>query len=160
MHIGKQNTNCCPDQKTGNEEMLSTNIEKYLGDILSCDGKVDANIEERYNKGIGIVNQILSILKEISFGEFYFEMAILFRQSMLLNSILCNTEVLYGLKKYHIEKLEAVDKYFWRKVFQCQVSTPTEVYFMETNTIHIRHVIMSRRLMYYGTSYRWRILSL
>ena len=77
--------------------MLSTNRDKYLRDILTFDGKVDANIEERYNKGIGIVNQILSILKEISFGEFYFEMAIIFRQSMLLNIILCNTEILYEL---------------------------------------------------------------
>ena len=79
MHIGKKNSNCCPDLKTGNEIMLSTNRDKYLRDILTFDGKVDANIEERYNKGIGIVNQILSILKEISFGEFYFEMSILFR---------------------------------------------------------------------------------
>ena len=147
MHIGKQNTNCCPDQKTGNEKMLSTNSEKYLGDILSCDGKVDANIEDRYNKGFGIVNQIVSILKEISFGEFYFEMSILFRQSMLLNSILCNTDVLYGLTKSHIDKLER------EKSFQCQVSTPTEVLFMETNNVHIHHVIMSRRMMYY-----WNIL--
>ena len=50
MHIGKQNTNCCPELKTGNEKMLSTDRGKYLGDILSCDGKVDANIEEIYKR--------------------------------------------------------------------------------------------------------------
>ena len=62
---------------------------------------------------------------------------------------------MYGLKKHHIEKLEAVNKYLLRKVFPCQVSTPTEVDFMDTNTIQIHHVIMSRRLMYY-----WNILQM
>ena len=92
---------------------------------------------------------------EISFCEYFFEMAVLFRQSMLLNSILCNTEVLYGLKKSHIETLELEDKFFWRKIFQCPVITPTEVFFLETNTIQIRHLIMARRLLYY-----WNILQM
>ena len=111
MHVG-QKSDCCPNLMIDNAEMLSSSKEKYLGDVLMTDCKIDQNIEERYNKGIGIVNQILSILKEISFGKYYFEMAVLFRQSMLLNSILCNSEVLYGLKKSHIETLESVDKYF------------------------------------------------
>ena len=102
-----------------NQIMSSSSREKYLGDILTTDGKIDQNIEERYNKGIGIVNQILGILKEISFGIYYFDMAVLFRQSMLLNGFLCNSEVLYGLKKHHIDTLESVNKYFWKKVFIC-----------------------------------------
>ena len=82
-------------------------------------------------------------------------MASLFRQTMLLNSILCNSEVLYGISKTHIETLESVDKFYWKKVFQCPVSTPTEALFLETNSIPIRYVIMSRRLMYY-----WSILQM
>ena len=58
------------------KDMLTSNREKYLGDIISSDCKINANVEERYNKGIGIANQILSLLKEISFGEHYFEMAV------------------------------------------------------------------------------------
>ena len=116
---------------------------------MTTDGRINSNIEERYNKGVGIVNQIMSYLKELSFGEYYFEMAQLFRQSMLLNSILCNSEVLYGLNQTHIDTLESIDKMFWRKVFNCPITTPTEVLFLETNSISIRHVIMSRRLMYY-----------
>ena len=110
MHVGK-NASCCPTLKVQDKLMLTSNRERYLGDILTTDCKINSNIEERYNKGIGIVNQISSILKEISFGHNYFEM---FRQSMLVNSILCNSEVLYGLNKSHIEKLESVDTYLWR----------------------------------------------
>ena len=64
MHIG-QKSECCPTLKVGNEIMLSSNREKYSGDILTTDGRITSNIEEIYNKGIGIVNQILGYLKEI-----------------------------------------------------------------------------------------------
>ena len=74
---------------------------------------------------------------------------------MLLSSILCNSEVLYGLKKAHIDKLESVDKYFWKKIFECPFSTPTEAFYLETNTIPIRFVLVSRRLMYF-----WNILQM
>ena len=86
MHVGQQD-DCCPTLKIDNELMLTSNNEKYLGDILTTDGKINQNIEERHNKGIGIVNTISGMLKEISFGQYYFEMAVLFRQSMLLNAI-------------------------------------------------------------------------
>ena len=148
MNVGKNKT-CCAELKVHDKEMLTSDRECYLGDLITSDGKINANIEDRYNKGIGIANQIISMLKEVSFGNHYFEMATLFRQSMLINSILCNSEVLYGLTKSHIETLESVDKYYWRKVFESIISTPTESYYIETNTIPFRYILMSRRIMYY-----------
>ena len=50
----------------------------------------DENIKMRHDKGIGICNDILSILKEVSFGVYHFEMELLFRTSQLLNGILFN----------------------------------------------------------------------
>jgi hypothetical protein len=93
------------------------------------------------------------MLKEISFGHHYFEMAIMFRQAMLVNSIMCNSEVLYGLSKAHIEKLESVDVYLWKNVFSSKVSTPIESYYIETNTTPFRYIVMARRLMYF-----WNLL--
>ena len=150
MHVGK-NTSCCPILKVQDKNMLTSSREKYLGDIITSDCKINSNIEERYNKGMGIANQIISLLKEISFGQHYFHMAMVFRQSMLLNGILCNSEVLYGLNKTHIETLESVDRYFFKNVFNSLVSTPIESYYIETNSTPIRYIIMARRLMYYWT---------
>ena len=70
---------------------------------------------------------------------------------MLVNGMLCNSEVLYGLTNTHIETLESVDKYFWRKVFTSIISTPTDSYFLETNSIPIRFIVMGRRIMFYWT---------
>ena len=68
--------------------MKTAKHKKYLGEILSSDSRIDINISERYNKGIGIGSQIMSMLKEVSFGTYYFEMAMMFRNSMLINGIL------------------------------------------------------------------------
>ena len=83
MHVGS-NTNCCPILKVHEEDMLTSTRERYLGDIISSDCKIYENVQERYNKGIGIANKIISMLKEMSFGFYYFETAVLFRQSMLI----------------------------------------------------------------------------
>ena len=150
MHVGKP-SGCCPTLKVDGKEMKSVIKETYLGEILTSYGGIAENIQERCKKGIGIVNKIIAILNEVSFGHFYFEMAFLFRQSMLINSMLCNVEVLYGLNKSQIEALESVDRIFLRRVFQSPISTPTESFYIETNFISLRYIIMGRRLMYYHT---------
>ena len=83
--------------------MLTSDRERYLGDILTTDGKLDKNIIDRYNKGVGKVNEIMGMLQEVSFGPHFFQMAILFRNSILISSMLCNAEVLYGVTQAHID---------------------------------------------------------
>ena len=72
-----------------------TENEKYLGDVISCNGKNDNNIQKRKERGIGIISQILSILKEVCFGPFFFKVAVMLRNSLFLSSILLNSEVWY-----------------------------------------------------------------
>ena len=48
MHVGK-NKSCCPNLKVHEEDMLTSNKEKYLGDIILSDCKINSNIEERYS---------------------------------------------------------------------------------------------------------------
>ena len=45
---------------------------KYLGDIISTDGKNLNNLLARIQKGKGIINQKASILEEMCFGFYYF----------------------------------------------------------------------------------------
>ena len=147
MHVGKP-SNGCSDLSVHGKQMLTTKSEKYLGDVLTFNGKIDENVVERYNKGCGIVNKILSTLKEVSFGFYYFQMGILFRNSMLVNGMLCSIESLYGLKMHHIETLEKCDKSFFRQLFKSGACTPIESFYLQTNTLPVRHIIMGRRLMF------------
>ena len=114
MHVGPT-SGSCPTLKVDGKEMKSVDRETYLGDILSSSWKINENIEERYNKGIGKINDIMSMLNEVSFGQYYFETALMFRESMLINSMLCNVEVLYGLTKAHIEKIRSSGQNLFEK---------------------------------------------
>ena len=151
MHVGEKSKECCPVLQVADKRMKTETREVYLGDVLVTDGKINENIKFRYEKGLGIINQVISMLKEITFGYFYFEIAMLFRVSMFLNGILGSSEVLFGINKEHIETLEKCDRIYMRRVFDCPVTTPIESYYIETFTTPVRFVLMGRRLMYLWT---------
>ena len=115
MHVGKRVDEVCPDlfvdgwimkevtelktgevvldeQHIGSTKMDEVAEEKYLGDILSEDGKNMKNIIAR---GTGITNQIISILEEICFGNYFFQVAVLLRNSLFISGVLCNSEAWY-----------------------------------------------------------------
>ena len=87
------------DVLEGEKEMESKNEEKYLGDVISSDGKNIKNIKTRITKGKGIVSRILSIMEGIPFGKYYYEVGIILRNSLLVSSMLCNTEACTVLQK-------------------------------------------------------------
>ena len=151
MHVGNSTKNCCPTLKVKDADMKIASKETYLGDVLTSDGKINSNIQSRCDKGQGIINQTISMLQEISFGYFYFEIAMMLRNSMFLNGILCSIEVLYGIKNEHVEMLEKCDRLFMRRVFDCPISTPVESYYLETSTVPVRFILLGRRLMYLWT---------
>ena len=122
--------------------------------IISNDGKIDLNIEARVNKGNGRINSIISLLEEISFGDSHFEMAVLFRNSMLINSLLSSSEILYGIKGKHIEMLKMCDRNLLHRIFSVPSSCSYEAVFLETGCLPVRFILQGRRLMYY-----WSLLN-
>ena len=83
--------------------MQEVTEDRYLGDILSSDGKNTKCIKERISRRVGIQNQILNLLEMISFGPFYFEIAVLFRNSMLIPGTLTNANT-------EIQEFDKMDK--------------------------------------------------
>ena len=66
----------------GEEIMEEKEDEKYLGDVISKDGRNLKNIKARVNKGKGIVKKIQNILEGIPFGKLYYQVATLLRNSL------------------------------------------------------------------------------
>ena len=60
----------------------------YLGDILSCNGKNTKNVRNRITKVLGIINHIFKMLENITVGSHFFKIALLLRDSMLINGSL------------------------------------------------------------------------
>lgn len=114
IHVGKE-YEFCPLLKAHGNDVKVVTEDKYLGDIISStlyeeEGSNNKNIKYRKSTGIGIASQIMTVLQSVSLGYFYFEMAKLLRESMMVNGTLFNSEVWYGLTQYNVADLEEADK--------------------------------------------------
>ena len=136
------------DTNTGEIKIEVADKDTYLGDIITNDGKNTKNVQARKAKGMGVVNQISTILEEICFGPYQLEVALNMRNSMLLNGILTNSEAWYGLTSQDLTNLEQVEEMFLRKILEAPFSTPKCMLYLETGTKPIRFTIKMRRLMF------------
>ena len=122
--------------------------EKYLGDIISQDGRNYKSIKARLNKGRGIVKKILNILNSIPFGKLYFQIAMILRNSLLVSSVLCNSEAWFNLTNTDLNMIETVDLELLRKILNAPLSTPKEVLFLELGVMPLRDIIRQRRMIF------------
>ena len=141
------------EEFSGPHEMKEAQEEKYLGDIVSGDGKNYKNMISRRNKGTGIINGIMTKLEDVCFGKHYFEVAVIWRNSYLISSLLTNAEAWYGVSQSDINILEKVDESLLRRILEAPVSTPIEMLYLELGVVPIRFKIMERRL-----NFLWYIL--
>ena len=131
--------------------MKKSTVCSYLGDILCTSGSIDATIENRRQKGIGICSQISGMVNGLSLGHYYFNIAFMFRDVMLLNGMLTNLEVWHPVTNKQIEVLENIDLMLLRKIIKGHSKTPKEAFFLETGLLPIKFVAIKRRLMYLHT---------
>ena len=105
-------------------------------------------LTKRKGTGMGVITQIMRILKSVSLGHFYFEMAVLLRESLLMNGILFNSEVWYSLTKAQVNELQEVDTLMLRKVMEVNKSVPISSLFLELGLTPIKQILQGRRVMY------------
>ena len=130
----------------GEEIMVEKSEEKNLGDLISKDGRNLKNIQARINKGKGIVTTILNILEGIPFGKVYFKVAVILRNTLLVSSMLCNSEAWVNLTNSELDLLETVDVMLLRNILKAPVSTPKEMLFLELGVQPLREIVRGRRL--------------
>ena len=147
IHIGKNHEKCL-ELKVHETKMKEVKSDTYLGDVISSDGRNTENIKTRVSKGLGIITQITNLLDAVNFGEHYFEIGLLLRDTMLINGVLTNAEIWYNLQKSEIKELEDLDKILLRKLLGAPVSTPGEPFFLELGILPINIIIKPRRINY------------
>ena len=87
------------DKYQGKVPIKSVDEYTYLGSRIQIDGSNSFTIKDRVAKGQGFARDIIYILENIHFGEFYFEALILLRNTMVMSILTYNLEVSYNLKK-------------------------------------------------------------
>jgi exonuclease III len=147
MHAGKP-SKTCPALRAHTTHMDVVSEEKYIGDIISNDGKHTKNITLRRSKGIGISNEIVVVLNSLFLGSHHFWIAKMLRRAMLISVLLFNAETWLRLTKENMRKLESIDLMLLRKLLKTPVSTPKPALYLETGCLPIRYIIKSKRIMY------------
>ena len=122
--------------------------EKYVGDIVTSDGKHSKNIAARRSKGIGIISEIMFILDGLCLGSHYFAFGMTLRLAMLQSVILFNSETWLRLTQGDIKKIEGVDEIFLRKLLHAPRSTPKAALYLEAGCIPMSYHIKVKRIMF------------
>ena len=107
------------------------------GATRPCDGRTDGitpsfiyiDIKQRVSRGLGIFGEI--------FTSSYFKMALLLRESMLLNAVLYNASVWYNVTKKEMHELSQLDVIFFTLLCNLPTTSPGESYFLELGALNI-----------------------
>ena len=99
LHISKKKSECLINLKVHNGEMMKADNCAYLGDRISTDGSLDLTIEERRQKGVGLVTQISGMVNQLSLGHFYFKIGFMLRNCII---IICLFRTQMNIKWYSI----------------------------------------------------------
>ena len=153
IHIQKQKNNRmeCKRLKVHEKELIDSDKEKYLGDIINKAGNIKDTIQDRKNKGLGIVSEICAILNDIPLGKHKLEIGLSLRQAMLINSMLFNCEAWHAIKEKDVRILESVDEHLLRSIVGAHSKTPLEFLYLESGAMPLRFIIASRRMSYQQT---------
>ena len=122
--------------------------QKYLGDFISYDGTHTKNIQERRNKSYGVINQILHILESTYFGKYYFEVAMILRESLYLYSLLLNSEAWVSYNEKDVRILEQCTELLLSRILECDRNTSNTFKYLELGIVPIRFEIMKRKVMF------------
>ena len=120
----------------------------YLGDIPSETASFEETIKARAAKAIGISTQIMSILKGISLGHFYFQIAVTLQESLFLNGILTNVKPFSPLKQKELKVLIKCDTDLMIKLLLNVNSFTYELLYIDTGKLPIEFIIVKKRLLY------------
>ena len=158
LHVGSWCTEVITDQITGKSSLsesykglvkMKVKTEQvYLGDLVSSDGTHTKKVQNRSNKAIGTINQIMSILEATYFGKYYFEVAVILRQSLFLSSILLNSEAWINYTEKDVRILEQCDENLLTKILGCDYKSSNTFKYLELGIVPIRFEIMKRKLSF------------
>lgn len=156
LHVGGWKVEPITDPETGKcsnveyfngyEKMEVKEKQTYLGDVLTNDGTHTKNVQQRSNKGLGTINEILQILESTYFGKFYFEIAMVLRESLFLSSLLLNAEAWVNYTEKDIRILEQCDEILLSRILDCDGNTSNALKYLELGIMPVRFEVMRKKL--------------
>ena len=148
IHIGQTTCNTCPQVLVNEKPVKESEKEKYLGDYLNKYANPLDTMEDRRQKGEGILSNITAMLEDVPLGKKRLEVGLTLREAWFLNGTLYNSEVWCSYKRADLKVLEVLDRKILREITGAHSKVPWEMLYLKTSVLPIASVIIARRLIY------------
>ena len=96
------------------------------------------------------------MLEGIPFGKRYFEIGILLRDSLLISSMLINSEAGYNVTDEEFNLLETIHFTFLRKLLEAPMGTPNKMMYLEVGCIPFREIIEKEGSDFFQCKNKWK----
>ena len=93
------------------------------------------------------------MLGSISLGNFHYDIALVFRDALFVNSVMTNSEVWHNVQLRHTQALEKSDLMLLKTIVNGHSKTASEAFYLEFSVIPLKYRLSMRRF-----SYLWHIL--
>lgn len=90
----------------------------------------------------------MQILKSMFFGKYFFEVALVLRSSLLLSSLLLNSEAWVNLSEQNIRGLEQTDEILLSRILDSEANTSNIFKYLELGVCPVRFEIMKRKILF------------
>ena len=90
----------------------------------------------------------MQILESVLFGKYYFEVALILRSSLLLSSILLNSEAWVNVTDKNIRDLEKIDENLLSKIMNCDRNISNAFKYLELGVYPIRFEVKKRKILF------------
>ena len=151
LHISKNNCDQCAQIYVNGSHIKESEKEKYLGDYLTRFANPQATMQDRKQKGHGILSNTTALLEDIPLGSKRFEIGLTLRESWFMNGTLYNSEVWYAYNECDLKVLAVLDRKILRLILNSHSKSPSEILYLETGCLPLKDVIVVRRLSYLHT---------
>ena len=129
----------------GTNKIGYVNEIKYLGDLISNDGKIDEMIKERKNSINGITAELVTILSQINV-ETEIPAIIQYIQGIIIPKLLVNSETWNNITTKNIETLESILTKSIKRILKIPYSTPNMGLINELGILSIKNEIIKRKI--------------
>ena len=147
LKVGKHQDDKEEEWKLGDEVIKETDKYKYLGDIITADGKNEKNIEARKKKVIASVVSINTIAASDVLRKIETSVLLELHDKVIMSALLTNAEA-WILNASNRDELNKIEIQAVKYMFDLPAHTPTPAITYSFGLLYTNHRIAKKKLMY------------
>ena len=133
--------------KLAKDKLEKVNKMKYLGDIITNNGKIDELIAERKNSISGITAELVTILAQID-SDLKITSILQYIQGIIIPKMLVNSETWNNISQKNLEEMERIQMKAIKRTLKIPDSTPNMGLLNELGMLTINNEITKRKILY------------